>query len=249
MDNSPAVIAVVKNFVRTRGDGCIVRPKSTQTRKGNVISQRCRLAVLASGRGSNFRAIAESCSDAHFPAEVACLVTDRANAGAIGIAEAFGIPVEIVNAGKRRGRLQDGAEEEIVRRCQARGVSLVFLAGFMRILRGPLLESFPGRILNIHPSLLPSFKGLHAQQQALEYGVKVAGCTVHFVDDSVDGGPIILQEAVPVMDDDTEDTLAARILEAEHRIASSAVALVASGGITVVGRQVKRTTSDSSNEG
>lgn len=215
---------------------CIV-PLSL-TGKGDVTSQRVKLAVLASGRGSNFRAIAQSCTDADFPVEVACLITDRPGAGAVDIAGEFGIPVHTVDAGTRRGRLQDGSEEEIVRLIRESGASMVFLAGFMRILRGPLLEAFTGRILNVHPSLLPSFKGLHAQEQAFEYGVKVAGASVHFVDDTVDGGAIILQEAVPVLDTDTADTLSARILEVEHRIVPRAIALVAKGGLRLEGRRV-----------
>lgn len=203
-----------------------------------MTSQRVKLAVLASGRGSNFRAIAQSCTAADFPVEVACLITDRPKAGAIDIAAEFGIPVQTVDAGKRRGRLQDGCEEEIVRLIREAGCELVFLAGFMRILRGPLLAAFGGKILNVHPSLLPSFKGLHAQEQAFEYGVKVAGASVHFVDDTVDGGAIILQESVPVLDDDDADALAARILEVEHRIVPRAIALVAKGGLRIEGRRV-----------
>jgi len=206
--------------------------------KGTVSVLRRRLAVLASGRGSNFKAIAASCRRDDFPAEVVCLVTDNAKAGAISVAEEYGIPCEYVDAGSRRGRLQDGAEEEIVRRLREYEVEFVFLAGFMRILRTELLSAFPGRILNVHPSLLPSFKGLHAQQQAFDYGVRVAGCSVHFVDDSVDGGPIILQEAVPVEDADSCESLAERILAAEHRIVPRAIELLASDQLRVEGRRV-----------
>jgi phosphoribosylglycinamide formyltransferase-1 len=205
-----------------------------------VTARRCKLGVLASGRGSNFRAIASSCAAADFPAEVACLITDKPSAACVGIAEEFGIAWHAVSPGGKKGRLADGEEERIVELCREAGVELVFLAGFMRILRGPLLEGYPGRILNIHPSLLPSFKGLHGPRQALEYGVKVAGCTVHFVDASVDGGPIILQASVPVRDDDDEDALAARILREEHRIVSEAIALVATGALRVEGRRVIR---------
>jgi phosphoribosylglycinamide formyltransferase-1 len=197
------------------------------------------VAVLASGRGTNFKAIANSCADEGYPAEVACLITDRPGAHAVEVARRFGIPVHVVDAGRRRGRLQDGAEEEIVRRCDESNVDLVVLAGFMRILRGPLLESFAGRIMNIHPSLLPAVPGLHAQRQALEYGVKVAGCTVHFVDQSVDGGAIILQSAVPVEDDDDEETLSQRILVQEHLTLSRAVELFARGKLETKGRRVR----------
>lgn len=203
-----------------------------------MTSQRCKVAVLASGRGSNFKAIAERCADEGFPAEVACLITDNPEALAIQTAEQFGIPWKTVRKGSKKGRLADGEEERIVELCREAGAELVFLAGFMRILRGPLLEAYAGRILNIHPSLLPSFKGLHGPKQALEYGVKIAGCSVHFVDASVDGGPIIKQAAVPVMDGDDEDTLAARILREEHRIVGEALALVASGKLRIEGRRV-----------
>lgn len=203
-----------------------------------MTSKRCRLAVLASGRGSNFRAIAQSCQQNDFPAEIACLVTDNPASGAVGVAESFAIPVHVVVAGERRGRLAPGVEEDIVRVCREAAVELVVLAGFMRILDGALLEAYAGRIINIHPSLLPSFKGLRAQRQALEYGVKIAGCTVHFVDASVDGGPIILQAAVPVEDDDDVESLRARILREEHRIITRAVELLATGRLRVDGRRV-----------
>jgi phosphoribosylglycinamide formyltransferase-1 len=199
------------------------------------------VAVLASGRGSNFRALAERCQDTTFPAEVACLITDDRSADAVGIAEHFGVSWFAVDAGEKRGRLKPGAEAELVGRCESAGVDLVVLAGFMRILEdvaGGLLDRFRGRVMNIHPSLLPSFKGLHAQRQALEYGVKVAGCTVHFVDASVDGGPIILQSALPVLDDDDVESLCARILAEEHRILVRAVELFARGRLRVEGRRV-----------
>jgi len=203
-----------------------------------MAANRCKLAVLASGRGSNFQALVKACAREGFPVEVACLVTDNKNAGAVKFAEENNIPWKYIDAGTKRGRLQPGAEEEIVNVLENAGVELVFLAGFMRILRGPLLERYENRILNVHPSLLPSFKGLEAQKQALEYGVKVAGCTVHFVDASVDGGPIIMQAVVPVEDGDDFETLAARILAEEHRIGPEAVALVASGKYRIEGRRV-----------
>lgn len=205
-----------------------------------MTSERCKVVVLASGRGSNFKAIAQRCLDADYPAEIACLITDNPSATAVTVAGQFGIPVHHVRAGTKRGRLADGEEERIVSICEEAGAGLVFLAGFMRILHGPLLERYAGRILNVHPSLLPSFKGLRAQRQALEYGVKISGCSVHFVDASVDGGAIILQAAVPVLDDDDDEALASRILEEEHRIAPEAVALVAAGAVRVEGRRVVR---------
>lgn len=199
---------------------------------------KTKLAVLASGRGSNFAAVAKSCTKDDFPVEIAVLVTDNPDAGAISIAEEYGIPWRTVEPGEKRGRLKPGEEERIVEMLDELGVEMVFLAGFMRILKGPLLDRFPNRILNVHPSLLPSFKGLEAQRQALEYGVRIAGCSVHFVDKSVDGGPIILQAAVPVEDDDDFDTLAHRILAEEHRIVSEAIRIVATNAYRVEGRRV-----------
>jgi phosphoribosylglycinamide formyltransferase-1 len=196
------------------------------------------VAVLASGRGSNFRALAERCLEPAFPAEVACLVSDDENSGAVAAAKELGIRWHGVDAGERRGRLRSGAEAEIVRICDRERADLVFLAGFMRVLEGELLARFPGRIMNVHPSLLPSFKGLNAQRQALEYGVKVAGCSVHFVDASVDGGPIVLQAAVRVLDGDSVESLRARVLEEEHRIVPRAVELFANGRLRVEGRRV-----------
>jgi len=196
------------------------------------------LAVLASGRGSNFKAVAQRCTDPAYPVEIAVLITDNPSAFAVQIAGEFGIPVRFVQAGEKRGRLAPGGEERVVEVCEEFGVELVFLAGFMRVLKGPLLDRYPHRILNIHPSLLPSFKGLQAQQQALDYGVKVTGCSVHFVDRSVDGGPIIMQAVVPVRDDDDFDSLAARVLEEEHRIGPEAIRIVALGRFRVEGRRV-----------
>jgi phosphoribosylglycinamide formyltransferase-1 len=199
---------------------------------------RTRLAVLASGRGSNFKAVAEHCERHDIPVEIAVLVTDNPEAGAIETAEKHGIPWRTVEPGKKRGRLKPGEEERIVDMLDELGVEMVFLAGFMRILKGPLLDRFPNKILNIHPSLLPSFMGLEAQRQALDYGVKVAGCSVHFVDKSVDGGPIILQASVPVEDGDDFDALAHRILAEEHRIAPEAIKIVAQGAYRIEGRRV-----------
>jgi phosphoribosylglycinamide formyltransferase-1 len=196
------------------------------------------VAVLASGRGSNFRALAERCQDSTFPADLACLITDDRTAHAVQIAEEMRVPWHRVDPGERRGRLQPGAEAEIAGVCRTERVDLVFLAGFMRILAGELLEEFRGRIMNVHPSLLPSFKGLRAQLQALEYGAKIAGCTVHFVDSSVDGGPIVLQAAVPILDSDDIASLKDRILQEEHRIVIRAVELFARGALRVEGRRV-----------
>ena len=204
-----------------------------------MTTNKTRLAVLASGRGSNFKAVAQRCAgDEDFPVEISVLVTDNPDAGAINTAEEFSIPWRYVDAGSKRGRLQPGCEQKIVEIFEEFGTEIVFLAGFMRILKDPLLDRFPNKILNIHPSLLPSFKGLQAQQQALDYGVKFAGCSVHFVDKSIDGGPIILQAAVPIENDDDFDSLARRILEEEHRIASEAIKIVARDGYRIEGRRV-----------
>jgi phosphoribosylglycinamide formyltransferase-1 len=212
--------------------------RNERNEEDTVTGRRARIAVLASGRGSNFRALARSCTREDFPAEVAVLVTDNPEAGAVAIAEEFGIEYRTVQPGEKRGRLAPGEEEKIVSILDEMGVEIVFLAGFMRILKGPLLDRFPNKILNIHPSLLPSFKGLEAQRQALEYGVKVAGCSVHLVDKSVDGGAIIIQAAVPVEDDDDVEALSHRILAEEHRIASEAVRIVALGNYRIEGRRV-----------
>jgi phosphoribosylglycinamide formyltransferase-1 len=196
------------------------------------------VAVLASGRGSNFRALAERCQDPAFSCVLACLVTDDRSAPAIAVAETFQIPVHVIDAGERRGRLRPGAEAEIVRHCRDAGTQLIVLAGFMRILDGDVLTEFAGRVMNIHPSLLPSFKGLNAQRQAFEYGVRIAGCTVHFVDASLDGGPIILQSAVAVEDEDDVESLRARILSEEHRTLIRAIDLFAREKLRVEGRRV-----------
>jgi phosphoribosylglycinamide formyltransferase-1 len=209
-------------------------------RQGKIVTEpACRVVVLASGAGSNFRSIARACSDDAFPAVVAGLITDNPDAGARGIAEQFNIPVSVVPVTEKKGRLPGEAEREIAAICRKLSADLIALAGFMRILKGPILDGYAEKIMNIHPALLPSFKGLHAQRQALEYGVKVAGCTVHFVDRSIDGGQIILQAAVPVRDDDDDETLSRRILAEEHRIYPEAIALFARGLLKVDGRRVR----------
>ncbi len=197
-----------------------------------------QLAVLASGRGSNFSAIASACARPEFPARVACLISDNPNAGALDIARNHKIPTHIVSPGTKRGRLAPGAEAEIVEICRDANVELVCLAGFMRIVRDELLLHYAGRIINIHPSLLPAFPGLNGPGQAFEYGVKIAGATVHFVDDTVDGGAIIRQASVPVLDEDTAATLAERILAEEHRIFADAIELIATQRVKVDGRRV-----------
>ncbi|MDD3641914.1 MAG: phosphoribosylglycinamide formyltransferase [Candidatus Krumholzibacteria bacterium] len=200
--------------------------------------ERTHVAVLASGRGSNFEALARACAGRGFPARIVLLVTDNPEAGALKIARAHRIDAVVVDCGHRPGSMSRGSSDEILRMCRDRGVDLICLAGFMRIVGGCLLEEFAGRMMNIHPALLPSFRGLHAQLQAIEYGVKVSGCTVHLVDPGVDTGPIVIQRAVPVLQDDTEDSLSERILAEEHAAYPEAVRLFAEGRIRLEGRKV-----------
>lgn len=197
------------------------------------------LGVLASGRGSNFEAIAKNCAEGKIDAKIAILLSDRKDAKALERAKAFDIEARFVDPGHFKTKLTPEAEEEYVRVLQEHNVELIILAGFMRILKSHFLRSFAGRIINIHPALLPSFPGLHGQKQAFDYGVKVSGCTVHFVDEGVDTGPIIIQRAVPVLEEDTADTLAARILVEEHKIYSEAIQLFAEDRIRINGRRVQ----------
>ena len=198
-----------------------------------------RVAVLASGRGSNFEAILAATRMPGYPAEIVLLVSDRADAPALGRAAHAGIATALVDPGTRRGPWQPQAVERLLEILAQHGTEAICLAGFMRIVPAEILRAYPQRVLNIHPALLPSFPGLHAQRQALRHGAKVAGCTVHFVDEGVDTGPIILQAAVPVAQDDTEETLAARILVEEHRLYPEAVRLLAEGKLEVEGRRVR----------
>jgi len=197
-----------------------------------------RIAVLASGRGSNFEAIARNVRDGRLAAEIAALVANNPEARALEIARSYGIRAICLPS---KGIDSDTYAAMVRDALAPLRVDLVCLAGFMRRVGAPLLEAYPMRILNIHPSLLPAFPGLNVQQQAIDYGVKVSGCTVHFVDAGLDTGPIIAQAAVPVLDDDTAETLAARILAEEHRIYSEAIALVLSGCYRIEGRRVLRT--------
>ncbi len=199
---------------------------------------RLKIAVLASGRGSNFKALAEESLKGGFPADLSLLIVDNPDAGALRTAGSLGIESVIVDCGPRRGSMTPESSGRMLELCEERDIGLVCLAGFMRIVKGPLLDAYENRMINIHPALLPSFKGLHGQAQALEYGVRYSGCTVHFVDKGVDTGPIILQSVVPVKQDDTEDTLSERILKEEHRIYPEAVRLVAEGRVRIEGRRV-----------
>ncbi|HXJ83367.1 MAG TPA: phosphoribosylglycinamide formyltransferase [Candidatus Methylomirabilis sp.] len=198
---------------------------------------RLRIGVLASGRGSNFEAIVRSVESGSVPASVAVLVTDRPDVRALDIARQHRIEAVCVDRRDYPGR--EMHEKQVIAVLDERRVELVCLAGYMRILSESFVKHFEGRLLNIHPSLLPSFPGLHAQGQALRYGVKVAGATVHFVHEGVDAGPIVLQAVVPVSADDTEETLADRILDEEHRIYPEAIRLFARGQLYIEGRRVR----------
>jgi phosphoribosylglycinamide formyltransferase 1 len=194
-----------------------------------------RLGVLLSGRGSNFEAIADRIEAGKLNAEIAVVISNVESARGFELARIRGFNAVFIPS---RNRPREEFDREAVDVLRKHNVSLVVLAGFMRIFSSVFLQAFPYRILNIHPALLPSFPGTDVQQKALEYGVKFSGCTVHFVDDVLDGGPIVLQAAVPVMDGDTVETLSARILKEEHRIYSEAIDLVLSGRCEIQGRRV-----------
>jgi phosphoribosylglycinamide formyltransferase-1 len=198
--------------------------------------ERLAVGVLASGRGSNLQALLDACAAPEFPARVAVVISDREHAVALERARAAGVEAVWVNPKDFVSR--ESFDQALVRELDKRGVGLVCHAGFMRILSPAYVQAFAGRALNIHPSLLPAFPGLHAQRQALQHGVRVAGATVHFVDEGMDTGPIVMQVAVPVLPGDTEDTLAARILVEEHRMYPAAVRMFAEGRLQIVGRRV-----------
>jgi phosphoribosylglycinamide formyltransferase-1 len=195
-----------------------------------------RVGVLASGRGSNFRALAEAAAAGRIPASVVVLVTDRAGAPALAVAREHRIEAVVVDPKSHPSR--EAHEKAVIGVLEERRVGLVCLAGYMRLLSAGFVAHFAGRLLNIHPSLLPAFPGLHPHRQALANGVRVSGATVHFVDEGVDTGPVVLQAAVPVEPDDTEESLATRILVEEHRIYPEAVRLFAEGRLEIRGRRV-----------
>jgi phosphoribosylglycinamide formyltransferase-1 len=201
-------------------------------------SKTFRLGVLGSGKGSNLSAIADGCADGKIPAEIAVVLSDVADAGILARARERKIPAQFIPPGKFRTKLEEESEQAFVTVLQTAKIDLIVLAGFMRVLKGGFLRAFEGRIVNVHPSLLPSFPGLEAWRQALDHGVKVAGCTVHFVDAGVDSGAIIGQQAVPVLDTDTPETLHARIHAAEHELYPQCVAAIARGEISLAGRRV-----------
>lgn len=189
-----------------------------------------RLGVLISGRGSNLQALIEACAAPSYPAEILLVISNRADAAGLARAEAAGIPSTVI-ADRDRARFADDADHVL----RQHRIDLVCLAGFMRLLDAPFVEAWRDHMVNIHPSLLPAFPGLHAQRQALDAGVRFSGCTVHFVRPQVDTGPIVAQAVVPVHPDDDEMSLSARILAAEHRLYPSAVRLIAKGRVRLVG--------------
>jgi len=194
-----------------------------------------KLGVLLSGRGSNFLAIAESVAAGKIPAEIAVVVSNREAAPGVASARRQGLNAIVIPS---QGRVREEHDGEVMAALREHKVDLICLAGYMRLLSPEFIRAFPQRILNIHPSLLPAFPGLDAQKQALEYGAKITGCTVHFVDEHLDHGPIILQRAVPVVERDDVETLAARILKEEHVAYSEAIRRVLGGGWRVEGRRV-----------
>jgi phosphoribosylglycinamide formyltransferase-1 len=199
----------------------------------------CNVAVFASGTGTNFRAIAQACESKSIPARVACLISDKPDAGAHDIARSFGIQSHTIDVKTKKAGLSAEVEGEIVAVCKSHNTDLVALAGFMRILKGPLLTEFEGRIMNIHPSLLPSFKGLDAVKQAVEYGVRYTGCTVHFVDRSIDGGAIIRQAVVPIEEGESEASVLKKVHAEEHRIYTEAIDLFARDRLRIENRRVR----------
>ncbi len=199
-------------------------------------SKGIKIGVLASGSGSNLQSIIDNCESGKLPVEIACVISNNVAAFALERARKHGIPALHIDHRIFTGR--EAYDAALVETLHEYGVELVVLAGFMRIITPVLLDAFPSAVMNIHPALLPAFPGLHAQRQAIDYGVKVSGCTVHFVDAGTDTGPIIIQAAVPVMEGDTEETLSARIVTEEHSIYPEAIRLFAEGRLKVEGRTV-----------
>jgi phosphoribosylglycinamide formyltransferase-1 len=195
-----------------------------------------RLGILISGRGSNFEAIANRIAQRKLDAEIAIVISNRASAPGLEIARERGIPMRVIPS---QGLEREAYDRLLIEELRTHDVELVCLAGFMRLLSATFVRAFPNRVLNIHPSLLPAFPGLDAQRQAFEHGVKITGCTVHFVDEFLDSGPIIIQSAVPVLDDDTVDSLSARVLAQEHSIYSTAIQYIVDGRVTIEGRRVR----------
>jgi phosphoribosylglycinamide formyltransferase-1 len=196
-----------------------------------------KIGVLASGRGSNFQSIMDEIQSDRLKAEIVLLITDNPSAFAIKRAKKHGVEYLVIQPKEYLSK--DDYFMRIADALKKKNVELVVLAGFMKIVGKPLIDAFPNRIMNIHPALLPSFPGLHSQKQALDYGAKISGCSVHFVDEGMDTGPIIIQASVPVFQNDTEETLSERILKYEHRIYPEAIRLFSEGKIKVEGRKVR----------
>jgi len=203
----------------------------------NVPSPLKKLGILLSGRGSNFEAIADSIQAGRLPAEIAIVISNRSDAPGLDSARRRGLNARLIAS---KGRNREEHDAEVIAALKDAKVDLVCLAGYMRLLSAQFIRAFPNRIVNIHPSLLPAFPGLEGQKQAIEHGVKVSGCTVHFVDEHLDHGPIILQKTVPVLDTDDDHTLAARILEQEHLAYTEALRLLLADEVEVQGRRVVR---------
>ena len=201
------------------------------------MTEKPKIAVLISGSGSNLQAIIDAAERGEIPCRVGIVISNKANAYGLVRAKKHGIPTEVVDHKAFPNR--ESFDAKLVEIIRESGAELVCLAGFMRVLTPVFVQAFPNRILNIHPALLPSFPGTHGPGQALAYGVRFSGCTVHFLDEGVDTGPIVVQAVVPVYDDDTEETLAARILVQEHRIYPMAIRLYFSGKLSIEGRKVK----------
>jgi len=199
-----------------------------------------QLGILLSGRGSNFAAIAENINKGLIPARIALVISNRAEAPGIEHARSLGLNALVIPS---KGKVREQHDAEVIAALQQANVDLICLAGYMRLLSPAFVRAFPHRILNIHPSLLPAFPGLDAQKQAFEHGAKISGCTVHFVDEFLDHGAIIVQHAVPVLDTDDDHTLAARILEHEHQAYTEAINLVLSGDFEITDRRVIRKSS------
>jgi phosphoribosylglycinamide formyltransferase-1 len=200
-------------------------------------ARKLRLGVLASGSGSNLQSIIDRCADGSIDAEIVLVLSNVPGAGALNRAEQAGIATALID--HRTFTERTDFDRAVVATLQDAGVELVVLAGFMRLITAPFIDAFPERIINIHPALLPAFPGLHVQKKAIEGGARFAGCTVHFVDGGVDTGPIIIQAVVPILDDDDEASLSARILVQEHRIYPRAIQLVAEGRLRIEGRRVR----------
>lgn len=210
--------------------------KATDWQTGKKI----RLGVLGSGKGSNMQAILDAINAGSLSAEIACVISDVENAGILARAQEHGIPHQYISAAPYRTKLEGAAENEYIKVMHENRVDVVVLAGFMRIIKAEMLKAFRHRMINIHPSLLPAFPGLHAWRQALDYGAKITGCTVHFVDEGTDTGPVIIQRSVPVMDDDTPESLHARIQVEEHIAYPEALKMISNGELKIEQRRVLR---------